>query len=234
MSETLVDNPPKTLKIAVQGAATIPLDALEPFQGELKRLDRADYEGLRNTLIDEGFSFTIHVWQNEGHNYIIDGHQRLAALKQMREQEQWQIPELPVSIVFADDFAKAKRKVLAGASTYGRMSAESLYEFAKANDIQMDEILKSFRFPEVNTERLMEFFGKMKVEELPTAPDLPLPEMRSAGEGVQQVQLFFDSAMHAEFVTKVDELSRSYGKENITDTVMEAVREAYSAKFPAQ
>lgn len=219
----------QALKIAVQGAATIPLDELIPFQGDLKRLDREQYEQLRNNMMENGFSFTIHVWQSEGSNYIIDGHQRLTALKMMRENEGWIIPDLPVSIVSADDFAGAKRKILAGVSQYGKYTEKSLFEFVKANDIPFDNIVASFSFPDINMEKLSGMFVVPEVTDLPTVPQehgLPESTIKSGSDGVKRVELFFDLEDYEEFMNNVNKLTSIYTTESITDTVVEAMREA--------
>ena len=221
----------QTINIAVEGKTTIPLDQLEPFQGDLKRIDRHEYEQLRKNLIENGFSFTIHVWQNEGHNYIIDGHQRLFTLKQMRDVEHWVIPDLPVSLVHADSFAQAKRKILAGTSQYGKITNKGLMDFMNENHIAFEEVASTFKFPEINMDKFAQLFDNLgEAEKLPDVAEGggEIPEMRSASAGVKQVQLFFDAESHAEFMQKVEDLNAHYGKENVTDAVMEAVREVHS------
>jgi hypothetical protein len=217
----------QAIKIAVRGAMTVPLAKLEPFQGDLKRLERAEYESLRKGLIDLGFSFTMHIWQHEGHNYIIDGHQRLTALKMMEETENFIIPEIPVSIVDADDFATAKRKVLAGTSQYGIMTEKSLFDFCKVNDIPLDNIVSTFKFQDINMEKFGAMF-QINPENLPTAPP-QVGVLPSGSEGVRQVQLFFDAKSHEEFLNLVNHLTSIYKTENITDTVLMGMRAALTS-----
>jgi len=224
----------KVIKIAVEGAAYLPIDSLEPFQGSLKRLERAEYEQLRKNLIENGFSFTVHVWQNEGKNYIIDGHQRTFALKQMRDVEGYTIPDLPVSFVHADTFAEAKRRILAGTSQYGRMTQDSLATFLRESDIPFDDVVATFHFPEINMEKFSAMFaGIVADEQLPDMPPPETPEMRSASDGVRQVQLYFSTEAHAEFMFKLEDLAKHRGLENISDAVLEVVREAHSATVQA-
>lgn len=219
--------------IAVQGAAVLPLDALEPFQGDLKRLERAEYEQFRESILKNGYTLAIHVWQNEGHNYLIDGHQRVTGLKMMRE-EGYEVPDLPVALVFADDFASAKRKVLAAISTYGKMTEQSLYEYLKVNDIPFDEVVATYKFPEINVNKLSELFEIPDGNTIPTPPPGQgnTPEMPSGSEGTRQVNLFFSAADHEEFMNCVSHLSQVYGTENITDTLLRCVREANQSHQP--
>lgn len=221
----------QVLKVAVTGATTLPLESLEPFQGDLKRLEREEYEKLRKNLIENGISFTTHVWQHEGRNYIIDGHQRRFTMETMKNNEGWQIPEIPVSLVQADSFAEAKRKVLAGTSQYGKMTAKSLAEFAETNDIPYDEIVASFRFPEIDTSEFIEQFERVS-EQLNAGPEIGnVPDIRHAGDDVKQVQLFFDKEKHAKFIMQVTALAEVYEKQNITDALAEIVDEVYTANF---
>jgi hypothetical protein len=46
---------------------------------------------------------------------------------------------------------------------------------------------------------------------------------------VKQVQLFYNQEQHAEFMRLTGELSQRYGTENITDTVLEAIRRAHNS-----
>lgn len=229
----------QTIKINVKGAKTLPLDALQPFQGELKRLERHEYEQLRKNLIEEGFSFTIHVWEKDGVSHIIDGHQRVFALKHMRDVEHWSVPELPVSVVEAPSFQAAKKKILAGTSQYGKMTVKSLADFLKENDIPFDDVVATFHFPEVSMDELSELITNIKPDEalLPTPEELgvnEVPELRSASENVKQVQLYFATEEHSEFMIKTDALATALGLESISDAVLEVIREAYSTRIQKQ
>jgi hypothetical protein len=224
------------IKISVRGAETVALNQLVPFQGDLKTLEREQYEHLRNVIVKMGFSFTVHVWKSGGKVYIIDGHQRITAVKTMVEKEGFACPPIPVSVIEAKDFAEAKRKVLAGASQYGKVSKKGLFDFLKANDIPFDDIVANFDFPEIN-------FGNFGAEFFPkgtdgkdinsSTPPAPNSDPKMGSDGVRQVQLFFDAKSHDEFLVKANALLAHYKKTNITDTVMECVREIHKAKFPA-
>jgi hypothetical protein len=228
---SMSDAEQKTVRIAVKGAELVALDDLVPFQGELKTLDKTNYEKLRKLIIG-GFSFTFHVWQKDGKNYIIDGHQRLFTLKQMRDVEGWVVPPVPVSIILEESFEAAKRKVLEGASTFGKMTEDSLFQYMKENDIPFDEAAASYDFMDVNFEKLQEKYNN---EEPPMIPDDKTEEqkMPSSSEGVRQVQLFFGSDVFEDFIAKTNEIAGQLGTENITDTIMGCVREVHKAKFPA-
>jgi len=138
-----------TVQITCRGAQTFPHPDLVPFQGNLKSLSEEDYRKLRHEIIERGFSEPISIWQSEGKNYILNGHQRLRALQQM-EQEGWKIPHVPVSLIFASSFKEAKMKLLSLASQYGKVEGQGLYEFMTESEIILDDLVESYRFPEIN------------------------------------------------------------------------------------
>jgi ParB-like nuclease domain len=152
----------KEVRIACQGAASVPLEKLLPFQGELKSLSKENYEKLRSKIEDLGFSEPISIWRLKDGFYIINGHQRLRVLQKMRE-EGWFVPPLPVSWVEADTLQEAKRKVLSLASQYGTIESQGLYEFMETNNLQED--LATLSFPDIDLEKFEEEFYETKEKE---------------------------------------------------------------------
>lgn len=138
------------IKITVRSAETVPLNSLEPFQGELKSLEPDRYEKLKSVILKMGFSFAVHIWRNGGKNFIIDGHQRIKCVKTMVEKEGYACPPIPVNLVEAKDFTEAKKKVLAGASQYGTVQQQGLYDFMKESGIDFEDLNASFDFPDVD------------------------------------------------------------------------------------
>ena len=223
----------KTIKIAVRGAETVPYENLKPFQGNLKHIGKDEYERLRKGILELGFSFVPHVWKEGKDIYLIDGHQRIFTVRQMAEIEGYKIPPIPVAVVEAKTFAEAKRKILAAASQYGMVSKEGLLEFAKENDIPLDEIVATFHFPEVDFAAFASDFTPPPPEDLPEVKEDEDAEktMKSGSELVRQLQLFFNSDDYNEFVQKVEALRDVYKTESVTDTLLGMVREEYSANF---
>lgn len=147
----------KAIRIACEGAATLALDSLEPFQGDLKTLDDADAARLRHEILTDGFTAPIHIWPNLRHKWIIDGHQRLAVLYTLRD-EGYEIPELPVAWIEAESFTQAKRLVLAHTSQYGRVILDGLTEIMGLAEIEFEDLSESFRFPEIDLGTVPDFF----------------------------------------------------------------------------
>jgi len=132
----------KNIKIKCQGAGTLPLESLTQFQGNLKTITPANLKKLRSRIIDSGFVAPIFIWQHEGKNYILDGTQRLLALKSL-QGEGYHIPELPVAYVEADNEEDARKKLLSITSTYGDFNLEELQGWLTKVD---EDIADSLRF----------------------------------------------------------------------------------------
>lgn len=112
---------------------------LTEFQGGLKTLSDVDCDKVKLSLIKYGFSFPFFVWRNNGKNYLIDGHQRMNTLCKM-QKDGYIIPDLPVVYIDAKDEKEAKQKLLRLNSQYGKMTKESVLEFADDLEINFEEI----------------------------------------------------------------------------------------------
>ncbi len=137
------------LEIACSGADTVELDKLRPFQGELKTLSDEARAKLRGRL-ENGFRFPFHLWRSpDGTLYILDGHQRLQVLQDMKE-DGWIIPPLPVVWVEADSEESAKMAVLEAASQFGRITHQGLGAFLEEADLQPARVAAEIEFAEVD------------------------------------------------------------------------------------
>lgn len=116
----------------------VDISGLTPFQGKLKSLSDANFNKLRKSIIDEGFSFTVHVWENGGVTYIIDGHQRVSVLTQMRKQG-IEVPPISCSYVSAKTYRDAKKLVLLAVSQYGKIQRDGFLEFVDGEDFDFGD-----------------------------------------------------------------------------------------------
>ena len=117
-----------TLRVTCKGAQTLPLDRIEEFQGNLKKLSKKNLEKLKKRIIEDGFNVPFFVWDHEGMYKALDGHQRIKALCSLRE-EGWDIPLLPVAFIEASDEQDARKKLLAISSQYGEFDSAELSEW---------------------------------------------------------------------------------------------------------
>jgi hypothetical protein len=117
----------------------LPLDAIEDFQGGLKKRGKREIEQIITSILRFGFSFPFYVWNGTGHNYCLDGHGRIAALSELRRRGE-SLPTFPVVYIDAADEAEAKQKLLRLNSQYGTMSVDSVLEFMDGLEIDSSEL----------------------------------------------------------------------------------------------
>lgn len=127
----------------------VDINDLHPFQGNLKTLSKKELAKFKKQIKKLGFSEPFTVWENDGKKNIINGHQRLIALKSMQAEGE-EIPKIPITFIRAKNVKEAKEKVLALTSSYGKMSRESLGDFLNDSDLNWDDAYEQFRFPEVS------------------------------------------------------------------------------------
>ena len=113
----------------------MPLAKLLRFQGALKILPPARYAALQQSLLEEGFAAPVYVWW--GHDYILDGHQRLYVI----EREGWEIEGgVPVVSVEAPTEQEAARKILrVYTPVYGQVDPQGLFDFLQRFEIDLGD-----------------------------------------------------------------------------------------------
>ncbi len=130
----------KTIRIECEGKAFVNIHDLQPLQGKLKTLHENDYQKLKTSILELGFSDPFSVWKDpsSGTLFVHDGHERLLTLLKM-EEEDYTIPLLPASYILADDKRQAKKKLLANDSSYGKITQEGLYEFMNEEGFELSD-----------------------------------------------------------------------------------------------
>jgi DNA modification methylase len=129
----------KTISIKCETKDTLELAELTEMQGGLKSRTDIDFDKIKLSIIKYGFSFPLFVWKSGKTNYLLDGHGRFATLCKM-QKDGYIIPPLPVVYIQAKDKKEAKQKLLRLNSQYGKMTKESVLEFAEDIDLNFDEI----------------------------------------------------------------------------------------------
>lgn len=127
------------IRIECKGADVLPLDAIEDFQGNLKKRGNKEIDAIITSIEKYGFSFPFFVWNGDGHNRCLDGHGRLQALAEMRRRGE-SLPLFPVAYIHAQDEAEAKQKLLRLNSQYGQMTIDSVLEFTEGLEMAWDEL----------------------------------------------------------------------------------------------
>lgn len=128
-----------TIRIECKGADVLPIDAIEDFQGNLKKRGKKEIDAIITSIEKYGFSFPFFVWNGDGHNRCLDGHGRIQALCEMRKRGV-SLPLFPVAYIDARDEAEAKQKLLRLNSQYGAMSVDSVLEFTDGMEVEWGEL----------------------------------------------------------------------------------------------
>ena len=151
MAKKIIKEKRSTLRIECQAADRVPWKDLIPLQGDLKVMDPEDKAALRASLEEWGFSFPVHSWEDPKgkKKYVMDAHQRLVVISEMAS-EGWVIPDLPVAWVYAKNMDEAKKKLLAAASQYGRVTVGGLTKFIKVANVPVKVLPTMYRFPEID------------------------------------------------------------------------------------
>lgn len=165
------------IRIRCKAATTIDIDELVEFQGDLKKLSTDSYEALKDDILTLGFISPIHVWEGQEKKYILDGHQRLKTLQAMKK-EGYAIPEVPVTWVEADSLKEAKKQVLSLTSQFGEMTYAGLNQFLSDANLEVEEVMTNFRFPEIDFNEFIKKYSNEGEEgpdpdEAPAIPKVP-------------------------------------------------------------
>lgn len=130
----------KKIEINCKGADLKSIEELKDFQGEIKKLTPENYQKLKNTILNNGFSAPVFIWIHNNQNYVLDGHQRIKILIDLKK-EGYTIPQVPVDYIYAKDKREAKKKLLSLASTYGMGDKNAIEAFIEQNKLSVNEIL---------------------------------------------------------------------------------------------
>ena len=117
-----------TITVTCRAADLLPVDALRDFQGGAKTLSEKNLSRIKSSILEHGFTAPVFVWENDGENFILDGHQRLKAVLSMRE-EGYSIPLLPIAYIDAASRKEAAAKLLHITSQYGEFDRAGLDAF---------------------------------------------------------------------------------------------------------
>ena len=167
----------KEIKISCSIQDRVSIDDLVPTQKNLKSLSKENFEKLRKSIIKNGFFFPIGIWDHDGVLKLLDGHQRLLTLKELRN-EGYIIPLVPVFRVYASDEKQARDMLFHSVSQYGQVEKQGLYELMIDWEMGIDD-LGSFELPISSLDQdsfNLEFFKDNKTDpgcEEDETPELP-------------------------------------------------------------
>lgn len=237
------------IAINVQGAQVAPYQKLANLQGDLKIMTEASYQRFKLNLIENGFIEPVSVWVDPSDQKIriLNGHQRIAAVKRLVENEGFEIDDLPVSYVVADNIDDAKKKLLALASEYGEMSRDGLINFLLDMATPTEEIEKYLRestmLRQISVDEVLSGLREIKID-LPAVDPLDVGSVIIGGEhkpliaepvtkdktprndpmtGLRLVQFFITDDQSAKVDDWVEKIIKHYKLENRTEAMLKAL-----------
>ena len=118
---------------------------------KLKDLGTKGIEKLKNSLKENNFVQPFNVWQDgKGVVWILDGHHREKALKQL-EAEGYEIPELlPANFVECADRKDAGKMVLVYSSIYAKITNDGLGEFLDDFELDLSNLVNEIDLPGID------------------------------------------------------------------------------------
>ena len=105
------------------------INSLKPFQGTAKTHTPEQLAQLRSSIIEEGLLQPLTAWVSPGTTEykLIDGHGRFTVLQELLGEDS----KVPVVVLECKTLDMAREILLQALSTYGRISAEGVAEFAR-------------------------------------------------------------------------------------------------------
>jgi DNA modification methylase len=138
------------IAIRCKGNRYLNYEELKDFQGDLKKMPKESLEKLKKSILQFGWVAPVFVWNG---NYIIDGHGRLKALREIIK-EGHTISKIPVVDIEAKTKEEAGKILLAINSHYQEITEEGLQEFVTDFNIDI-EMLDDFILPDVDINKLI-------------------------------------------------------------------------------
>jgi len=134
----------KIIRVTCDVKDFLPYEQIEPLQGRLKKRTPEQLEKICRSVIKHGWAFPEFIWQNEGHNYCLDGHGRQEGIPLLISAG-YVIPPIPVVFIQARNRAEAKELLLKCISQFGTVTQEGFAEFL---DFECDAL--DFEIPNIS------------------------------------------------------------------------------------
>ena len=154
------------IDVKIKGLETIDIDEAAHFQQELKIITPEEIKKLKTSILKYGYRFPLFLWRSGGKtkkSWLIDGHQRIKALKELRE-EGYEVPGIPYVEIPARTRNQAKEILLVATSRYGKTTIKGFDSFIEGLDL--DNLVSMVSFPEIKVEDIkMPEFAPVGIEE---------------------------------------------------------------------
>lgn len=148
-----------------------------------KELSKANYEKLKQSILNNNFAMAFTVWQSKNDIFIIDGHHRYKVLD-LLESEGVEVPEkLPCTFIDCKDKKEASKLVLMYSSIYAKVQEEGLYEFLNIEGLDFETVKTEFDIPDIDFEKFeLGYFKEQDEEKLNDVPELTEKAVSKLGD----------------------------------------------------
>lgn len=150
------------------------------FQSEkLKEMKPREMERLKTSLRKNNFIQPFNVWDDGERLWILDGHHRQRAMREL-EREGFALPDmLPANFVDCVSRKEAAKLVLVYSSIYATVTEDGLSEFVVEMELDTSELLLEIDLPELNIDTVFREELPSVEEELTEEGKEDLPEVIS-------------------------------------------------------
>lgn len=221
----------KTIRIECDAKLMLPLSQLTGIQGDLKTMDKADFERLVKSFEQDGIDFTFHVWRDKAKKrwYMVDGHGRGLVLRELLKRGTHSLPkeQVPCTETFAKTLKEARRKILRSSSVYHKMTNDGLHRFMVDNGYSPDD-LNDYALPDIDIPAFkMEFYDEPAAGIASQTGDKTNKNFDAyQSAAVKQIVLYFKADDYDALLAKLDELLEKWKLDDHSQAVWKAVHEA--------
>lgn len=164
------------IKITCKGSSNVSIEALKEFQGDLKSITPEEIEKIKKSILQFGFSFPVFVWKNN----ILDGHQRLMALRDLIADGNT-IKHIPIVEIEAKNKSEAAKKLLLINSRYATITQDGFDNFIQEFQIELNNIDEFLHMPEISFE-MPDFDGSGGLTDDDDVPEPPAEPVTKPGD----------------------------------------------------
>lgn len=205
----------------LSGMPCAPVEDFHELQEDFKIYSPELNEKLQNLILDRGFKYAFKAWKDEtGKLWIIDAHQRKAALLNLQEKG-YTIPPIPYELIFATDKRDAVKEIAAYNSEFAKKNEET--ELFKKYEIGTDE-LEKFNLTMKPIDLNIEKMDTVDWDQMGKIPD---PQQDGNSESVFRIKyeiLFDTEEQQQQFYDFIGRLKKDYPEcDTIASRIMQFI-----------
>lgn len=207
----------------LSGMPCAPLEDFHELQEDFKIYNPELNEKLQNLILERGFKYAFKAWKDEdGKLWIIDAHQRKAALLELQKKG-YKIPPIPYELIFAENKRDAVKEIAAYNSEFAKKNQET--ELFKKYEIGTDE-LEKFNLEMKPIDLNLEKSNDIDWDELGKIPDPQQTDDSESNYRIKYEILFDNEGQQQHFYEFIGKLKGIYPKcETIASRLMQFIED---------